>query len=335
MPSAKQVIAMLAGHVDGDDERVRTIALQMAATESRQGHANTAKALQKIADDIGRKTPVPKATAVASISRPRGALDGLMTETRSRVTLDDMTLTPAISERLAGLVAQQQRRDMLRRYGQSPNSRLLLVGPPGSGKTLTASALAGTLHLPLFTIRLDTVITRFLGETAAKLRLVFDQINQMRGVYLFDEFDAIGGRRSADNDVGEIRRVLNSFLQFMEESNATDSVVVAATNHPELLDRALLRRFDDIIEYGLPSADEAVALIQSRLGKLKPRTGSWSRVAEQADGLSYGELARAADEAVKVAIMADRQKARVADVEVALQSRRAMRDVMTDVFINS
>ena len=143
-----------------------------------------------------------------------------------------------------------------------------MVGPPGSGKTLTASALAAELKLQLFTIRLEAVITRFLGESATKLRSVFDQIAHMRGVYLFDEFDAIGGKRSAGNDVGEVRRILNSFLQFLEEPNATDSLVVAATNHPELLDRALIRRFDEIIEYGLPDADAVRDLIKRRLGRL-------------------------------------------------------------------
>ena len=141
---------------------------------------------------------------------------------------------------------------------------MLLVGPPGTGKTLTASALAGELRLPLFTVRLEALFSRFFGETAGKLRILFDQIAQTRGVYLLDEFDAIGPRRGDPNDVGEIRRVLNSVLAFMEEPNSTDSLVLAATNHVEILDEALARRFDEVIEYHLPDPTSARAIIERR-----------------------------------------------------------------------
>ena len=104
-----------------------------------------------------------------------------------------------------------------------------MIGPPGTGKTMSASALAGEFNLPLFEIRLDGLITKYMGETAAKLRLVFDAIAEMRGIYLFDEFDSIGAQRSMMNDVGEIRRVLNSFLQFIEQDKS-DSLILAATN---------------------------------------------------------------------------------------------------------
>lgn len=115
---------------------------------------------------------------------------------------------------------------------------------------MTASVLAGELGLPLFLVRLDALITKFMG--AAKLRQVFDAISELRGVYFFDEFDAIGSQRGLANDVGEIRRVLNSFLQMIEHDQS-NSLIIAATNHPEILDYALFRRFDDVIEYHLPT----------------------------------------------------------------------------------
>src|SRR5260370_39358702 len=128
---------------------------------------------------------------------------------------------------------------------------------------MTASAIAGELHLPLFTIMLEGLITKFMGETAAKLRLVFEAIRQTQGVYLFDEFDALGARRSQSNDVGEIRRVLNSFLQLLEK-DSSHSIVIAATNHPDLLDRALFRGFDDVTEYAVPEQQPATRFMQSR-----------------------------------------------------------------------
>lgn len=337
MAAANQVIALLNGHVDGDNERVYAVALQIAASEARQGHVKTAEALRKLVDAArARAVAGPaakgKLASATPLAKPRGELEDLMLVSHSDTKLSDMTLTDVIRSRLHRLVVQQQQRERLREYGQRPSSKLLLVGPPGSGKTLTASALAGELHLPLFTVRLESVITRFLGESAAKLRLVFNQIAQMRGVYLFDEFDAIGGKRGATNDVGEMRRVLNSFLQFLEEGNATDSLVVAATNHPELLDRAVIRRFDEIIEYGLPDVDGVRAMLKHRLGRMAGRSLAWNRIVPLTEGLSQAELARVADEATKEAILAGRKCVNTEQVLAALNARRAMREAVADIF---
>lgn len=337
MPSAKQVITLLSSQFAGDMERIYMVALQIAAGEARQGHTKTAEALRKLVDDARVKAPTrlasrPQLVTATPLARPRGELEDLIHTAHSATRLADMTLTDNVRSRLDRLVVQQQQRSRLREFNQRPSARLLLVGPPGSGKTLTASALAGELHLPLFTVRLEAVITRFLGESAAKLRLVFDQIAQMRGVYLFDEFDAIGGKRTASNDVGEIRRVLNSFLQFLEEGNATDSVVVAATNHPELLDRALVRRFDEIIEYGLPDTSGARAMILQRLGAMAGRSIGWDQIAPLADGLSQAELARVADEATKEAILGGKKTVATGDLVAALHARRTMREAVADIF---
>lgn len=335
MPGAKQVIALLSGHVEGNSERVYTIALQIAATEARQGHTKTAETLRKLVDAARESTPSrftrPQLATATPLARPRGEIEDLVYGSDSDTRLSDMTLTAVIRGRLERLVNQQQQRGRLREFNQRPSSRLMLVGPPGSGKTLTASALAGELHLPLFTVRLEGIITRFLGESASKLRLVFNQIAQMRGVYLFDEFDAIGGKRGIGNDVGEIRRVLNSFLQFLEESNATDSIVVAATNHPELLDRALMRRFDDIIEYGLPDSDGVKTMMLHRLNGVAGRSIDWNKVLPLAEGLSQAEIARVADEATKETILAGKKLVNTDYILVALNARKAMRDAVADI----
>ena len=194
---------------------------------------------------------------------------------------------------------------------------------------MSAEALAGELHLPLFVIRLESLITRFMGETAAKLRLVFDETLKRRGVYLFDEFDAIGGQRAATNDVAEMRRVLNSFLQLMEEPNATDSVLLGATNHSEILDRALLRRFDLVLQFDPPSDDQIRDLISKNLRPLKfPRLG-WQKIIKAAHGLSQSEIVRAAEDAVKCAILDERDTLKTDDVLRYLDGRREMREVFS------
>lgn len=199
------------------------------------------------------------------------------------------------------------------------------MGPPGTGKTTTAATLAGELHLPLFTVRLEAVFSRFLGETAGKLRLLFDQVAQVRGVYLLDEFDALGAERSTPNDVGEVRRVLNSVLTFMEEPNTTDSLVLAATNHVEILDEALARRFETVIEYGLPDAAAARKILERRLGHYKLPARAWSVLKPAYEGLSQAELVRAADAVMRDAILEGTLEVQGEALRAALRDRQTLR----------
>lgn len=323
MSNAKQILAMLRSRAEGDDEQFYSIALQVAAAEARQGHRDTANDL-RAAVDAARGSGVRPSIPVA-FSAPRGDLEGLLDFRNATVRLDDVVLAKPLLDRLGSVLTQQRRRDWLREHGKIPSRSLLFVGPPGSGKTMTAEAVAGELKLPLFIIRLETLITRYMGETAAKLRLVFDETQRRRGVYLFDEFDAVGGHRGATNDVAEMRRVLNSFLQFMEERTATDSLILAATNHPELLDRALLRRFDDVLEFEMPTADQIRSVIKANLKPLRCPRLAWKDIEKAAEGLSQAEVARAADEVVKGAILAQKNEVGTPEILAKLAERQAMR----------
>jgi SpoVK/Ycf46/Vps4 family AAA+-type ATPase len=304
--STKHLFALLRSHLEGDQEQFFSIALQVAAQEARQGHTEEADKLKRLVQQARDQLRTGKPSAGQTpipLARPRGELQGLVESAYPKVSLASMVLSEDVRTKLVRVVRQQQEREKLRNHGQPPTTHMLLVGPPGTGKTMTASALAGELHLPLFTVRLEALFSRFLGETASKLRLLFDQIGQTRGVYLLDEFDAIGARRGDPNDVGEIRRVLNSVLAFMEEPNSTDSLVLAATNHVAILDEALARRFDEVIEYSFPDRAAARAIIERRLGKFKLGTRTWSSIEPELEGLSQGELVRAADAVVKDAIL--------------------------------
>ena len=147
------------------------------------------------------------------------------------------------------VIQEQRQRAVFAQHGFVPMHRLLLEGPPGTGKTLTASVIASELSLSMYTVRLDSILSKFMGETASKLRTVFEEVSAHRAVYLFDEFDALGGDRSG-NDVGEARRILNSFLVFLENSSV-ELIIIVAMNHRAILDRALFRRFDAILTYSI------------------------------------------------------------------------------------
>jgi SpoVK/Ycf46/Vps4 family AAA+-type ATPase len=197
----------------------------------------------------------------------------------------------------------------------------MLVGKPGTGKTLTASALAGELGVPLFVVHLDGLITKFMGETAAKLRLIFDAIKQTRAVYLFDEFDSIGSERGLGNDVGEIRRVVSSFLQMVEQDQS-DSLIIAATNHIGLLDRALFRRFDDLITFELPDVSRITIVLKSKLTPFHPQKINWAVVAKAGLGLSYADIVRACEDAIKDAVIHERDAVTHAGIMSAIRERR-------------
>ena len=329
MSNAKQILAMLRSQAEGDEEQFYSIALQVAAGEARQGHRATAEEIRSAVDAVRAQRGV-RASVPISFSRPRGDLDNLLDLREARIRLADVVLNMDIKGHLEAVVLQQRRRDWLREHGKTPSRRILFAGPPGSGKTITAEALAGELRLPLFVIRLESLITRFMGETASKLRLVFDEAQRRRGVYLFDEFDAVGSNRLATNDVAEMRRVLNSFLQFMEEPSATDSVLVAATNHPSLLDRALLRRFDEVLQFEMPTPYEVRAIIKAHLAPMKYPKLVWKTIETAAEGLSQAEIVHAAEEVVKEAILAERGQVSTADLIRQLNKRQSMKTVFAE-----
>ena len=228
MASAEHLKALLKSHLEGDDDRFFSVAMQVAAHEARRGHGKLAEELRVIIDEgKSRYTARPGsprgAGAPVPIGRPRGELADLLEAFYPKTRVAEMILSEVLANQIQRVIREQRHAGRIVEHGLSPRRKLLLTGPPGTGKTLTASALSGELGLPLFQVRLDGLITKFMGETAAKLRQIFDATSRTRGVYFFDEFDAIGSKREIAHDVGEIRRVLNSFLQMIEAGSIPQS----------------------------------------------------------------------------------------------------------------
>ncbi|MEH1101873.1 AAA family ATPase [Micromonospora sp. CPCC 205561] len=315
--SGEHIKALVRNHAAGDDAAFYAVALQVAAKAARQGHGTLANELKRVIE-ASRSQPV--ASKVTAIARPRGDLADLVAAAFPNVSLRDLVGPPQLKDAIARVLHEQRQRQALSEHGFAPAHRLLLEGPPGTGKTMTAAVIAHELALPLLTIRLDSLLSKYLGETASKLRAVFDAAASQRAVYLFDEFDALGGHRSG-NDVGEARRILNSFLIFLEQANA-ESIVVAATNHRSILDHALFRRFDVAIRYELPDGVQAAEVMKARLGPMG-RGIRWVAVQAHVSGLSHAELVKAAETAAKQAILRGEKQVTVADLSEALRERRA------------
>jgi SpoVK/Ycf46/Vps4 family AAA+-type ATPase len=315
--NGEHIKALVRSHAAGDDKAFYGVALQVAAQAARQGHHQLASDLKQTVDS-SRASSAPR--TVTRIAQPRGDLADLVTATYPEVGLRDLVLPEVLMSAVQRVLAEQRQRKALLDHGFAPVHRLLLEGPAGTGKTMTASVLARELAIPLLTIRLDSLLSKFMGETAGKLRVVFDNLAEQRGVYLFDEFDAVGGDR-AGNDVGEARRILNSFLVFLEQASA-QSIVVAATNHRSILDRALFRRFDMVLTYELPDDKQAAAILRGRLGSLA-RGVRWATVVKHADGLSHAELVKSAESAAKSVLLRGEDTVTQADLISAVQARRS------------
>lgn len=321
--SGDHIKALLRSHADGDDSSFYSVMAQIAAQEARRGHNRLASELKQAIDGAKGEKSVARRT-VTPIARPRGDLADLVTAEFPQVGLRNLVVPDRIRGQLEEVIAEQRQRRPLSERGFAPIHRLLLEGPPGTGKTMTAAVIAKELSLPLLTVRLDSLLSKFLGETAAKLRLVFDAVRDQRAVYLFDEFDALGADRSG-NDVGEARRILNSFLVFLDQAGP-ESIVVAATNHTEILDRALFRRFDMVVHYELPQTGEAQEVLRARLGPMGKGI-RLSRVAsaKSVAALSHAELVKAAEAAAKQAIIRGEETIEDADLSSALANRRSAR----------
>ena len=312
------VTALVRTHASGDEEAFYAVALQAAAREARQGHHHLAADIKKAVKSSreSRRTQLAKVTR---LPRSQNDVTDLIEVSYPQVSLRDLVIAPDLAAQVVQVIQEQRQRAVLAEHGFTPMHRLLLEGPPGTGKTMTASVISSELSLPMCTVRLDGLLSKFMGETASKLRTIFETVASQRAVYLFDEFDALGGDRGG-NDVGEARRILNTFLMFLEDAGS-DSIVIAATNHRSILDRALFRRFDAVLTYSLPDAQQAQSVIRKRLGSLVKgvRLGGLVSFTE---GLSHADLVKAAESAAKSALMRGDTAVTRKDIETALSARR-------------
>jgi SpoVK/Ycf46/Vps4 family AAA+-type ATPase len=322
MATAQQLKALIESYTDHNADRFLSVASQIAAHAARTGKNKLADELRKLIEEARRKQKSqPLSSKSIPIAQPTGDLSGLFSASFPKTRLYDMVLDRELEQRLKRVILEYRQADRLHSHGLAPRRKLLLVGPSGCGKSMTAATLASELNLPLLTVQFHILITKFMGETAAKLRLIFESMKESRGVYLFDEFDAIGAHRHTGQDVGEIRRVLNSFLVFLEQDES-DSIIIAASNLEDVLDHALFRRFDDTLRYNLPSPPMIRQLIENRLSNFSIKRLRWKAILETAEHMTHADIVKACEDAAKCTVLNERKQIRTIELEQALVQRR-------------
>jgi SpoVK/Ycf46/Vps4 family AAA+-type ATPase len=242
---------------------------------------------------------------------------------------DEIVLSVDLAKKLERTLAEYRSRDALAKHGLQPRSRLLFVGPPGCGKTLAADVLASELALPLVYARFDGIVSSFLGETATNLRRVFSYAAKAPSLLFFDEFDTIGKRRDDDHEVGELKRVVGSFLQILD-SHPRDRMVVAATNHEGLLDEALWRRFDDVLVFPRPTVSQIADLLAMKLRGVRKSSVDVQGLAAEMEGFTFADAERVCVEAIKAMVLAGAKELHGDLLRTELEEQRArLRDART------
>jgi len=321
MASAELIQELIRAHVDRNDQRFKTVALQLAAREARAGHRLVAGQIRDLLDQAGIAQQ-PQPAGPTPIARTSDDLRSVLAVSYPRDKLGDIVLEGDLVDALPRLLQEHRSRETLEKFGLQPRRLLLLHGPPGCGKTLTASVLAGELGLPLLRVRIETLFSRYLGQTATMLTSIFEEMQRVRGVFLFDEFDALGRARFSSSDVGEASRVVSTFLQLVDADDS-GSLIVAATNGVGEVDSATFRRFDDVVDVPLPSRDALIRLLRLRTSGNKVAAATVDAVAGDLEGLSFAEADRVVTEARKTMVLAGRRRLSRTDLVEAAAAVRS------------
>lgn len=319
MSNGKLLRQLIRSGTQGDVAGFRVASEALIKEEREKNHHLLANDLERLL--YGGQGTVSAARLMKPLAQmPTNKDNGLaLLESRSVVREEkDLVLSDTIQSTLDEILMEHRRADVLRSYGLQPAQRLLFCGPPGCGKTITAEVIAQSLDLPLVVVRLDSVISSFLGETAANLRKVFDYISSQPVVALFDEFDALSKDRGDSADHGELKRSVNAVLQMLDGYRG-ESILIATTNYQSLLDQAVWRRFDEVFRFELPNLEQIKRLLALKLSGVRRNFQTDDiQLASQFKGLSHADIERVLRRAVKEMVLSNREFLEKTHIETAL-----------------
>jgi SpoVK/Ycf46/Vps4 family AAA+-type ATPase len=326
MAKAEHIKKLIASF--GRTQEFRTAAMRIIDDAQQQGKKPLADSLRKILDANvrpGYQTPTqPGLAALASQVDP---VVDLLESVEVARGLSDIVLTHDSRFIVEGIVEERRRSEELRRHRLPVSSRLLFAGPPGCGKTMCAEVMARELSLPLYSARIDVIISSFLGETASNLRRLFEFATRRSCVLFLDEFDALGRSRADATEHNELRRVVNTLLLMIERFKGP-GLVIAASNLPQFLDEALWRRFDDVVSFELPGEGEIAQLLAREFVNF-PANFDLTTSISKLVGLSYADIERICVDGIKKAVLKKRRSVSETEFAAALRQETRRRASMS------
>jgi SpoVK/Ycf46/Vps4 family AAA+-type ATPase len=327
MANGKLLRQLIRSGLDGDVTDFRAASKAVIDEERGKNHHLLANDLERLLYGTETAKPGSQSHAKLTFAMPTNKESGLsLLELRPTVRESrDIVLADNTQSSLDEIITEHNRADTLRSYGLQPASKLLFCGPPGCGKTLAAEVIASALSLPLIVVRLDSVISSFLGETASNLRKVFDYISKYPSVALFDEFDALAKDRGDSADHGELKRSVNAVLQMIDGYRG-QSIIIATTNYESLLDKAVWRRFDEAIQFDLPTVEQIKRLLSIKLSGVRRNFEPDDvKIASMFKGMSHADIERVARRAVKEMVLSGKEFLEKNHIEAGLARERRIK----------
>jgi SpoVK/Ycf46/Vps4 family AAA+-type ATPase len=322
-------LALVKSHFQGDDDAFGAVAQRVVQEAARAGRTKFARELGDFIDSVRVQPPsFSGAKPALPFARRSGETASPVSVSYPDPELDRLVLSPKVEQAVMSLLAEQRDLGVLAEHRLPPARKMLLAGPPGTGKTSAARAVAGELALPLFSVRIDSLADKSAPQAAADLRLVFDRLSDTRAVCLFNGVDELAGDRDPGGDSPTGRRPLDSFLELLD-ADVSDCLVFAATNSVHRIDSAAKRLFDAVVTFSLPDEVAAKTVAENRLASFDLDGVDWSEVTAAAAGLSHGDICVAAENAAKLAVLSGHKKVDTLALVAALENRphRVARDI--------
>ncbi|WP_197171348.1 AAA family ATPase [Novipirellula aureliae] len=325
MTEVHALLRLFRAYRDQNDAAFRKIAESIIAEQLAGNHHAVAKELRSaLGSGSDRRAQSGK---LATLPRDRRSGEELLTIFHEPASTEHLVLDDATRERIDRVIDERRNAKKLARHGYSPKSKLLFWGPPGCGKTLTAHYLANQFNLKVGVVRLSALISSYMGDTASHLQRVFDIAQTTPMVLLFDEIDSIAKNRDDVNDVGELKRIVNSLLQAMDSFAAKESILIGASNHQYLMDPAIWRRFDDVVVFPKPTPPLRKAFIQHHLNGITFK-GTIDSLVKKTAGMSFAQLEHVLIESIKSMILEDCKQLTTEHVTRQLKYQRKMVSAM-------